>query len=118
MAKASFPNNGRLRDGQFVRARVIWQSEPGILVPTTAVTRVAGNPFIYVAETGKAPSGESQQIARQRPVKLGAIQGNSYQVQSGLSPGDQIIVSGILNLSDGAPITIGQPQSQQSSNSQ
>ncbi len=123
LAKASFPNNGRLRDGQFVRARLIWSSEPGILVPTTAVTRVAGNTFIYVAESGeKAPSGEAQQVARQRPVKLGAIQGNSYQVESGLNPGDQIIVSGILNLSDGAPITIGQsadPQSnQQSSNAQ
>lgn len=41
-------------------------------------------------------------------VQLGDLQGNRYQVIEGLEAGDTIVVSGILNLSDGAPI---QPQS-------
>lgn len=111
LAKASFPNqDNRLKDGQFVRARIVWQSAPGILVPTVAVTRIAGQPFVYVAEPGEpSESGEPQMIARQRPVELGEIQGNSYQVRSGIEPGDQVITSGILNLSDGAPVMVGQP---------
>lgn len=105
LAKARFVNNGRLRDGQFVRARLIWESAPGVLVPTTAVTRIAGQTFVYVAETGEpAADGTPQQIARQRPVQLGPIQGNTYQVISGLSAGDRLITSGILNLQDEVPI--------------
>lgn len=34
LAKATFPNNGRLRDGQFVKARVIWNQRAGVLLPT------------------------------------------------------------------------------------
>lgn len=110
LAKASFPNNGSLRDGQFVRARVIWERGSGITVPTAAITRVAGQPFVFVAEAGEpSPSGEATQVAKQRPVTLGAIQGNNYNVLSGINPGDQVIVSGVLNLSDGASIMTGPP---------
>ena len=123
LAKATFPNNGKLKDGQLVRAKIIWQTAPGILVPTNAVTRIAGQTFVYVAGTGtaKKPAGEAapekspepgepQQVAQQRLVRLGSIQGNSYQVLEGLKPGEQIVVSGILNLQDGSPITVAQAQ--------
>jgi multidrug efflux pump subunit AcrA (membrane-fusion protein) len=40
---------------------------------------------------------------------LGEIKGNNYQVIEGLKPGEKIIVSGLLNLTDGAPII---PQAQ------
>ncbi|HEY9641162.1 MAG TPA: efflux RND transporter periplasmic adaptor subunit [Coleofasciculaceae cyanobacterium] len=126
LAKASFPNNGQLKDGQFVRARVIWQTSPGILVPTGAVARIAGQTFVYVAASGGTakpgepekspagqpqPSGQPQQVAQQRLVKLGSIQGNSYQVIEGLKPGEQVVVTGILNLQDGSPISVAQAQS-------
>lgn len=101
LAKASFDNTqGQLRDGQFIKAKVIWNTAPGVLIPTTAISRVAGQDFVFVAE-GQAPS---KQIARQKPVKLGEIQGNKYRVIEGLKPGEKIIVSGLLNLADGAPI--------------
>jgi RND family efflux transporter MFP subunit len=113
LAKATFQNQGNLRDGQFVRARVIWNRSSGVLVPTTAITRIAGQPFVYVAEAAQSSqSGKPDQVARQRPVKLGSIQGNSYQVLSGVKEGDRVVVSGILNLSDGSPITVAQPVSE------
>ncbi|MBD1805754.1 efflux RND transporter periplasmic adaptor subunit [Microcoleus sp. FACHB-SPT15] len=102
LAKATFPNpEGSLRDGQLVRSRVIWNRSPGVSIPTTAISRVAGQTFVFVAQQ---PQGESKLIARQKPVKLGEIKGNNYQVIEGLQAGEKIIVSGILNLSDGAPI--------------
>ena len=144
LAKATFVNDGSLRDGQLVRTRIIWNTKPGVLVPTVAVTRVAGQTFVYVAEPakpaaepanaadnaaadsaasdsavapapadGQPPVSQPQQIARQRPVTLGNIQGNQYQVISGVKAGEDVVVSGILNLSDGIPITVGQAVSEQ-----
>ncbi|WP_162182989.1 efflux RND transporter periplasmic adaptor subunit [Neosynechococcus sphagnicola] len=107
LVKARFPNNGhRLKDGQFVEAWVIWSQRPGILIPTNAVKRLADQAFVYVAQAGTTP-GKSQQIVRQRPVRLGTIQAGKYQVLEGLSPGDRIAVSNILKLKEGTPI---QPQ--------
>ncbi len=103
LAKASFPNpEGTLRDTQQVRARVIWNRSPGVLIPIKAVTPIAGKDFVYVAQT----QGQSQLIARQKAVKLDkrTIQGDSYPVIEGLQPGEKLIVSGIQNLSDGAAI--------------
>jgi RND family efflux transporter MFP subunit len=110
LAKATFQNPGTLlRNGQFVRARLIWRTETGLLVPAEAVTRLAGEPFIFVAEP-PSPEDEvppdTELVARQRPVKLGKLQGNRYQVTDGLSAGEQIVVSGVLNLTNGAPIMV------------
>ena len=101
LVKSLYDNsNGQLRADQFSRARVIWNRRTGVLVPTTAISRIAGQDFVFVAETNE----KSQAIARQKPVKLGEIQGNSYQVIAGLKAGEKIVTSGIQKLSNGAPI--------------
>ncbi|MBN3896694.1 MAG: efflux RND transporter periplasmic adaptor subunit [Nostoc sp. NOS(2021)] len=105
LIKALFNNpNGQLRANQLVRARVFWNQRPGVLIPTTAMTRIAGDTFVYVVETEKSPQGVSQQVARQRRVRLGEIKGNNYQVIDGLQPEDKVIISGLLNLRDGVAI--------------
>ncbi|WP_298917119.1 efflux RND transporter periplasmic adaptor subunit [uncultured Nostoc sp.] len=105
LIKALFNNpNGQLRADQLVRARVFWNQRPGVLIPTTAMTRIAGDTFVYVVETEKSPQGVSQEVARQRRVKLGEIRDNNYQVIEGLQPEDQVIISGLLNLRDGVAI--------------
>ncbi|MBW4644696.1 MAG: efflux RND transporter periplasmic adaptor subunit [Goleter apudmare HA4340-LM2] len=97
-------SQGRLKANQLVRARVIWNQRPGILIPTTAVSRIAGNTFVYVAQTETSPEGVSRLVARQKQVKLGNPKRNNYQVLSGLQPDEKIIVSGLFNLRDGVPI--------------
>ncbi|MDZ8053267.1 MAG: efflux RND transporter periplasmic adaptor subunit [Aulosira sp. ZfuVER01] len=105
LVKALLNNSqGKLRADQLVRARVIWNRKSGVLIPTTAVSRVAGETFAYVAQTENTPQGNSQLVARQQQVKLGNIQGNNYQVLEGLQPEEKIIVSGLLNLRDGVPV--------------
>ncbi|MBE9045015.1 efflux RND transporter periplasmic adaptor subunit [Pleurocapsales cyanobacterium LEGE 10410] len=104
LVKATFNNNGRLRDDSFARARIIWSEEPGVLIPTEAVSRIAGKSFVFVAEETEQEDGSTALVAKQKPVELGAIQGQSYQVISGLETGDRLITSGILNLADGTPI--------------
>ena len=105
LVKALLNNsNGKLRADQLVRARVVWNQRSGVLIPTTAVSRVAGETFAYVAQKETSPQGVSQLVARQKRVKLGDIRGNNYQVIEGLQPQDNIVISGLLNLRDGLPI--------------
>ncbi len=115
--RARFPNsNGKLRDAQYVRSRVIWKTQPGVLVPTEAVSPIGGQNFVYVATTKTDNDGKTQNVAHQVPVTLGNIQGQSYQVVKGLKPGDKVIVSGVSKLKEGTAIAPqennGSPQSQ------
>ena len=101
--KVSFQNDGSLRDREYVRVKVIWQEQPGLLVPTRAVSILGGQKFVYVATPGD--SEEAELVAKQQPVTLGTIQGQAYQVISGVEEGEQIVVTRILDLKDGTPIT-------------
>ncbi len=88
-----------LRVMQYVRARIIWTNDPALVVPVTAVTRLAGQSFVFVAE-----QGEQGMVARQKPVTLGEVQGDSYIVRSGVGAGARVIVSNVQKLGDGAPV--------------
>jgi multidrug efflux pump subunit AcrA (membrane-fusion protein) len=114
---------GALRASQYVRARIVWKTTEGLVIPVTAVVRINGQYFAFVAAEAGAPQGQDAQgrgapgrqggppasglVARQRPVTLGPIVGDSYAVLSGISAGDRVVVSGVQRLADGAPI---QPQ--------
>ena len=108
LAKANFANSsGQLLNNQSVQARVVWDRRPGILIPVTAISRLGGKTFVFVADAGKqSPDGKSSLVARQQPVELGAIEGGNYQVLKGLKAGEKIVVSGLLNLTNGVPIAI------------
>ena len=107
LVKARFNNtDGKLRDGQYVRARIIWNQQPGILVPTVAVNRVGGQSFVYLVEEDKSKE-KPQFVVHQKPVKLGDVQNDRYPILDGIKAGDRVAISNILKLRDGAPI---QPQ--------
>jgi len=89
-----------LRPEQFIRARVVWQTHDGPVVPVLAVSRISGQYFAFVAE-GK----DGSLVARQRPLRLGQIVGGDYVVLEGIKPGERVIVSGVQFLVDGAPVT-------------
>ena len=99
LVKAKIGSGGALRPAQFIRARVVWGTREGPVVPVLAVSRVSGLFFAFVAE-GK----EGALVAKQRPLKVGDIVGNDYVVLEGIKPGDRIIVSGTQFLRDGAPV--------------
>jgi len=104
LVKAAFNNDSNLKDDSFTRARIIWSEQAGVLIPTEAVSHIAGKSFVFVAAEREQEDGSSALVAVQKPVTLGAIQGQSYQVISGLESGDRLITAGILNLADGMPI--------------
>ena len=88
-----------LRVQQFVRARIVWRSTPGLTVPVTAVTRISGQYFCFVAE-----QGANGLVAHQRPIQVGELIGNDYVITGGLKPGDKVITAGIQKIGDGAPV--------------
>jgi len=102
LVKAAMPSDKDFRTEQFVRARVVWRSQPGLTIPAVSVTRINGQYFAFIAE----PKGNGF-VARQRSVKVGELIGNDYVVEGGLAVGDRLIVSGVQKIGDGAPV---QPQ--------
>jgi RND family efflux transporter MFP subunit len=92
-------NEDRLRNLQFIRARVIWGTHRGPVVPLVAVSRVGGQYFAFVAE-----DQNGKLVAHQKALRLGEMNGNDYVVLDGIKPGDKIIVSGVQFLVDGATV--------------
>jgi len=92
--------DGALRAAQYVRARIVWKTADGVVVPVTSVLRVNGQFFVFVAQ----PGAGGALTAKQRAIKVGPIAGDNYPVLDGVKPGDRIVISGAQKLADGAPI--------------
>jgi RND family efflux transporter MFP subunit len=92
--------DGALRAAQYVRARIVWKTADGLAVPVTAVLRVNGQFFAFLAE----PGAGGALTAKQRAIKVGPIAGDNYPVLDGIKPGERVVVSGAQKLADGAPI--------------
>jgi len=91
--------DGALRASQYVRARLVWKTDNLLVVPVTAVLRVSGQFFAFVAE-----DAGGKLVARQRAIKVGPIVGESYPVLDGIKAGERVVTSGAQKLMDGAPI--------------
>jgi membrane fusion protein (multidrug efflux system) len=107
-----------LLPGMYVRAQVQEGiNEHAILVPQEAVQRDRkSNPFVMVVN--------QEQKVEVRPVVLDRAIGDKWLVSSGLSPGDRVIVEGIVKVRPGmtvkeVPLSKDKtPSSQQPSSSQ
>jgi RND family efflux transporter MFP subunit len=104
LVKTQVPNPARkFRNAQQVHARVVWSERSAPVIPVTAVSRLSGKIFAFVAE------GQGQQaVARQRVIQVGELIGNDYVVLDGIKPGEKIIVTSVQMLADGMPVV---PQS-------
>ena len=72
----------------------------GVLVPTAALRREGDKDTLFVLKDGKA---------QRRTVTLGASFGNSRQVESGVSPGEAVIVDAPAELKDDAAVSPASP---------
>jgi membrane fusion protein (multidrug efflux system) len=96
--RAEFPNPDRsLLPGQFVRVRVqAGQRTAGLLVPQRAVTITPQGASVLVVG--------AQDVVEVRPVTLGALQGGSWVILTGLNAGERIIVDGTQKAQPGKPV--------------
>jgi membrane fusion protein (multidrug efflux system) len=109
-ARAVFPNPEHvIVPGQFVRVRVELQSfDDVITVPEKAVTQGQNGPVVYVVD--------EESKARVRQVELGPVSDGRQILLSGLEASDRYIVSGLVNLRDGAAVNVTNPDSPEEAN--
>jgi len=103
--RAEIPNpKGVLRPGQFVRVTLKGAMRPNaITVPQRAVLEGPQGKFVYLM------NAESK--AEPRPVQVGEWVGDDWIIQSGLKPGDKVIVDGVARIFfPGAPVQLGEPK--------
>jgi RND family efflux transporter MFP subunit len=97
---------GTLRASQRIRARIVWKTSRTLVIPVTAVLRINGQYFAFVAEDAGGKT-----IAKQRAIKVGPIAGQAYPIVDGIKPGERVVTSGAQKLADGVPIAPVAPQS-------
>jgi multidrug efflux system membrane fusion protein len=107
--KAQFANeDSGLFPNQFVNMRLHLDTRHGAtIVPATAVQRGAQGTFVYVLK-------EDRTVAL-RPIKTGVSEGESVSVDSGVSPGEIVVVEGSDRLRDGAKAEASDPASRSAS---
>jgi len=98
--KALFPNeDASLFPNQFVNARMLLDTRrDATLVPSAAVVRGGQGTFVYVIN-------EDRTVAL-RKVSVGMAEGDSVSIESGLAPGERVVVEGSDRLRDGAKVEI------------
>ena len=85
-----------LRAGSFANVDFNRKSQEDLLlIPKSALIQSLDKPMVYVVENGKA---------KQMNITVGKTYGNDIAVISGLQPGQQVVTSGLVNISDGTPV--------------
>ncbi len=95
-----------LRPGMYANVSLELQKKPGaVVVPDTAVVVESGEKLVYVVTEGKA---------RRVRVEIGLDDGTQAEIRSGLKGGEQVVVAGKENLTDGKAVeasAVGQGKS-------
>ncbi|UCG71822.1 MAG: efflux RND transporter periplasmic adaptor subunit [Chromatiales bacterium] len=93
--EASFPNpDGLLLPGQFARVRADYTTlEDATVIPRRAITELQGRYRVMVVG--------ADNTVEVREVQLGPIKDNDQVVESGLEPGERVIVEGLQKVRPG-----------------
>lgn len=92
--RATFPNpKGMLRSGNSGKIKLEEKHHNVIVIPQTAIYEIMDKTFVYVLD-------EDNKLKRQ-PVELGGTSGKNYLVETGLTPGDRIVTTGVESLDEG-----------------
>jgi membrane fusion protein (multidrug efflux system) len=96
--RAEFPNRDRLLvPGQFVRIRLLGLvRDSAIVVPQRAVLQQLGRQSVYVVAAGDT--------VKVRDVVATGWTDNLWVIESGLAPGERVIVDGIQKVGPGAKV--------------
>jgi len=93
-------NTDALHIGMYLNVRFSDETDRnGILVPRKAVVGSAIAANVFLAVDGRAV---------RREVALGDMYGNEIEIVGGLSDGETIVVSGLMNVADGTSIRIAE----------
>lgn len=102
--KALFPNlDNALLQNQFVNARLLLDTrQNATVIPAAAIQRGSAGPFVYAVQEDKTVSV--------RQVGLGPVDGDTVAVETGLAPGEVVVVNGADKLREGAKVEVSLQQ--------
>jgi multidrug efflux system membrane fusion protein len=102
---ASYPNDDtRFWPGQFARVELTLRTLKGaLLLPTGAVLQGMEGPYVYVVKTGDDPASGTVEA---RKVAASHIVGRRTVIDSGVEPGELVVLDGQVGLSPGAKVSI------------
>ncbi len=91
--------NEKIRPGMFARVTFAYGTAEHVVVPDMAVVKLSGSGdrFVYVVEDGKVVF---------KKVELGRRFDTEYEIVSGLSSGDKVVVEGHSRLVNGAAVDV------------
>ncbi|MCE7926620.1 MAG: efflux RND transporter periplasmic adaptor subunit [Haliscomenobacteraceae bacterium CHB4] len=96
------PKNNPLRAGMHAKAKFTFNTNrQGLTLPRKAIAGSLQDAKVYVVHDSI--------LAELRPVTLGVIYDDRVEVSSGLKPGEQVVVTGQMNLSDRARVQVVKP---------
>ena len=92
-------NNNKVRPGMFARVSMGFGTVNHVVVPDQSVIKQSGSGarFVFVYNKGKV---------EYKQVELGQRLGNEYELISGITNGEQVIVSGQSTLVDGSVVNV------------
>lgn len=101
--KARFPNTDRrLWPGAFVPLTLtLGQLSDVVLIPSVAVQQGPAGPYVFAPDS----SGKARQV----PVTVNRVVGDSTVITKGVSKGDKVVVDGQSRLFAGAEVVISKP---------
>jgi multidrug efflux system membrane fusion protein len=107
--KAVFENRDQsLFPNQFVNIHLVLENRPSALVvPSSAIQSGLQGGFVWVID-GNASDGSG--TARVQPIKVALAEGQFTILDSGVSPGDRVVVDGADRLRAGQAVTATQAQ--------
>jgi len=104
--KASFPNqDNSLFPNQFVNARLLLETKRNVvIVPAAAIQRSPDSMYVYVVKPDNT--------VEVRNIVSSLTEGDQAAVDSGLAPGDLVVIDGVDKLQPGSKVTLGGKGSQ------
>ena len=98
MLEVAFPNpDSMVRPGQYARLRsAVETKENAILVPQKAVQELQATYSVFVV-------GQDNKVAS-KTVDVGAKVGNLWVINSGVTPGERVVVEGAQKIRDGMTV--------------
>ncbi|MBX9950798.1 MAG: efflux RND transporter periplasmic adaptor subunit [Candidatus Obscuribacterales bacterium] len=96
--RISIPSESQFKTGMFVKGKIVRGNRSALVVPNSAVLADNDVYYVFVNDSG---------IAKKKPVTIGARVKELAEINSGINPGEQVIVAGAGFLNDQDPIAIG-----------
>lgn len=121
--QATLPNpQSKLKPGMFVQVELSFGASRQVIpLPASAISYAPYGDSVYIITDLKDAKGQTYRGVRQQFVKVDGSRGDQVAVVSGVTPGDEVVTSGVFKLRNGAAVQVNnkiQPENNPAPNPQ